>query len=76
MDNVIPLFDPDAPLRGKAREQALERYREGVVEIVAKAVGTALGESCNIQGCANLSLRDVIPELHNAFRAAIDRPHL
>ena len=74
MDNVVPLFDPDAPLRGKARDNALEHYREGVAELAHKAVFEALAESVKIPGAGDLGIRDALPALYDAFRAVIDRP--
>jgi hypothetical protein len=71
--NVVPLFDPDAPLRGKARDKALEHYREAVAAIAHKAVYDALAESSEVPGAGDLGIDDVLPALYDAFRAVVDR---
>jgi hypothetical protein len=74
--NVVPLFGPDAPLRGRARIAAISVYREALPEIAAKAIGDAFSLTCRLPGCADLSIEDALPMFVSAFRQELDKPAL
>jgi hypothetical protein len=60
MDNVVALFDPDAPLRGKAREVAMVSFRAAVEALAGRLIDDAFNACCRLPEGNDLDFKDAI----------------
>jgi hypothetical protein len=74
MDNVVPLFDPDGILRGKARDAAMASYRAAVEELVERSTQETFSACLRLvpRGCEGLSILDAVPIIEAAMRDAVN----
>jgi hypothetical protein len=68
MANIVPLFDPDAPLRGKAREAAVVGYRATVEELVERSMHELFTACCRLPEGQDLGINDALPIIEAAMQ--------
>jgi hypothetical protein len=73
MASVFPPFDPDAALRGEAREAAMLSYRAAVAELVECSVRDMFAACCRLPEGKDLGIGDAVPIIEDALQVAVDQ---
>jgi hypothetical protein len=74
--NVVPLFDPDAPLRGRAREAAMVSYRAAVKALAGRLISDAFTACSRLPEGQDLDFRDAVRIVVDTCQHELERLRL